>query len=161
MDKDREFYTFRGYTLHDSQRRETLSASMEDYLEMIFRLTQEGGHTRVLELAAALHVQPPSASRMIRRLAQEGLVKYEKYGIIRLTAQGQTIGEFLLQRHNMLENFLRFMGVEDVLEDAERIEHNISNPAVVGIARLLEFFAGSPASAACWKAFLETHRSRS
>jgi Mn-dependent DtxR family transcriptional regulator len=155
---ERAFYTFRGYTLHSAQRPNSLSASMEDYLEMIYRLSQQDSYTRVLELAAALHVQPPSASRMVRRLAAEGLVKYERYGIITLTEQGRTIGHFLLQRHNLLERFMSFLGLGDVLEDAERIEHNISNQAVAGIAKLLDFFSADPGLLAEWQAFLETCR---
>ncbi len=156
-DGGREFYTFRGYTLQSAERPDSLTASMEDYLEMIWRLSQEDHYTRVLELAAALHVQPPSASRMLRRLADEGLVKFERYGIITLTGQGRTIGQFLLQRHNLLERFLGFLGLEDVLEDAERIEHNISNQAVSGIAVLLEFFAADPDASAAWQAYREAH----
>jgi Mn-dependent DtxR family transcriptional regulator len=123
---------------------------MEDYLEMIYRLSEKDSYTRVLELACALHVQPPSASRMFQRLAEEGLVQYEKYGIIRLTEQGRAIGAYLLQRHNLLAQFLELIGVQDVLEDAERIEHNISDTAMAGIARLLEFFSKHPECRLAW-----------
>lgn len=152
MDKDRGFYTFRGYSLQDARRKNSLSASMEDYLEMVYRLSEEDSYTRVLELANALHVQPPSASRMLRRLAEEGLVEYEKYSIIRLTEQGYKIGSYLINRHNVLEEFLSLLGVPDVLEDAERIEHNISAAAMSGIARLLLFFKDNPESKTSWQA---------
>lgn len=151
MDGDRSFYTFRGYSLHDAQRKNSLSASMEDYVEMIFRLSQEDSYTRVLELANALHVQPPSASRMLQRLSEEGLVEYEKYSIIRLTQQGEKIGAYLLHRHSVLEEFLTLIGVPDVLEDAERIEHNISAAAMTGISRLLDFFAQDAEASAAWR----------
>ncbi len=154
MDQSRDFYTFRGYSLQDARRKNSLSASMEDYLEMIYRLSEEDSYTRVLELANALHVQPPSASRMLQRLAEEGLVEYEKYSIIRLTEQGHTIGAYLLHRHNVLEQFLALLGVPDVLEDAERIEHNISAAAMSGIAGLLSFFSSHPDSLAAWKTHL-------
>ena len=154
MGSERGFYTFRGYSLQDARRKNSLSASMEDYLEMICRLSEEDSYTRVLELANALHVQPPSASRMLRRLAEEGLVEYEKYSIIRLTEQGHKIGSYLIHRHNVLEEFLSLIGVPDVLEDAERIEHNISAAAMSGIARLLEFFKENPGSRALWQACL-------
>lgn len=154
MDRDRSFYTFRGYSLQDAQRKNSLSASMEDYLEMIFRLSAEDSYTRVLELANALHVQPPSASRMLQRLSEEGLVEYEKYSIIRLTGQGQKIGAYLLNRHSVLEEFLSLIGVPDVLEDAERIEHNISAAAMSGISRLLRFFAEDPERTKAWKDYL-------
>lgn len=158
MDQSRDFHTFRGYSLQDARRKNSLSASMEDYLEMIYRLSQEDSYTRVLELANALHVQPPSASRMLQRLADEGLVEYEKYSIIRLTAQGNSIGAYLLNRHNVLERFLSLIGVPDVLEDAERIEHNISAAAMAGIAELLEFFGRDIAVLDSWKAHLSRRR---
>ena len=144
VDKERDFYTFRGYTMLSLKGEKHLSASMEDYLEMVFRLSQQAGYTRVLELASALHVQPPSATTMIQRLAHEGLVAYERYGIIALTNEGKRIGAYLLSRHAALEEFLILLGVTEPLVDAERIEHNISDEAMAGIVRLLEFFRSNP-----------------
>jgi DtxR family Mn-dependent transcriptional regulator len=158
MDEDRDFHTFRGYSLKDAKRKNSLSASMEDYVEMIYRLSLEDSYTRVLELANALNVQPPSASRMLRRLADEGLVKYEKYSIVRLTPQGAEIGAYLLNRHEILEQFLTLLGVPDVLEDAERIEHNISAAAMAGISELLAFFGSNSEALAAWKEHLSRTR---
>lgn len=158
MDEDRDFHTFRGYSLKDAKRKNSLSPSMEDYVEMIYRLSLEDGYTRVLELANALNVQPPSASRMLRRLADEGLVKYEKYSIVRLTPQGNEIGAYLLNRHDVLEQFLTLLGVPDVLEDAERIEHNISAAAMSGISKLLAFFSENKDALAAWKEHLSRAR---
>lgn len=159
MSASKDFYTFRGYSLHSARRPDSLTPSMEDYLEMIYRLSQQDGYTRVLELAAALHVQPPSASRMIQRLAEGNLLEYEKYSIIRLTPQGAEIGSYLLRRHNTLEEFLRLLGIEDVLEDAEKIEHNISAPALAAINKLLAFFAGHPLCRCAWENFRSTRLS--
>ena len=53
------FYTMKGYQLNETG---TLTASMEDYLEMICRLAQKNGVVRINELAAELHVKPSSAS---------------------------------------------------------------------------------------------------
>ena len=158
MDQTRDFHTFRGYSLQDARRKNSLSASMEDYLEMIYRLSAEDTYTRVLELANALNVQPPSASRMLRRLADEGLVEYEKYSIIRLTPQGNEIGAYLLHRHNVLEQFLTLLGVPDVLEDAERIEHNISAAAMAAISQLLSFFDRDERALAAWREYISQGR---
>lgn len=153
MRGNKDFYTFRGYSLHNSQHPDSLTPSMEDYLEMIYRLSAEEGYTRVLEVAQALHVQPPSASRMIQRLAEADFLVYEKYSIIRLTPRGEEIGRFLLRRHNTLESFLRFLGVGEVLEDAEKIEHNISSAALQAVEKLLAFFARHPDCRAAWEEF--------
>jgi Mn-dependent DtxR family transcriptional regulator len=136
-----EFHTFRGYSLNDARQEDSLSPSMEDYLEMIYRLSRSDGFTRVLAIASALHVQPPAASRAMHRLAEGGFVQYERYSIIRLTEQGEALGAHLLKRHNTLERFLGLLDVDDPLEDVERIEHNISARALMGIESLISFFS--------------------
>lgn len=143
MSENREFYTFRGYTIR--QFEQELTPSMEDYLEMIFRLSQDEGYTRINELAAALNVQPSSASKMVQKLTGADYLKYEKYSIIKLTEKGRKVGSFLLQRHNTIESFLQIIGVtRGILEDTEKIEHNISNHTLECIATLVDFFQQNP-----------------
>lgn len=144
MGKKEEFYTFRGYSLQD-QETKSLTASMEDYLEMICRLSEQDGFTRTTDLASALNVQPPSVTRMVRRLADSDLVKYERYGMLRLTDKGMELGLSLLARHQALENFLRLIGVEgSVLEDTERMEHNVSETTLKRIIELADFLQQHP-----------------
>lgn len=136
-----EFYTFRGY----ANQHQGLSASMEDYLEMIFRLSQDKPYTRIHDLAAALNVQPPSATKMVQKLAELDYLKYEKYGMIELTPSGRKIGTLLLERHERLAAFLRALGVKtNVLDDTERIEHNLSDETLACIFHFLEFMEASP-----------------
>lgn len=153
MNTDQDFYTVRGYHLRNRRHRESLTPSMEDYLEMIYRLSQREDFTRVLKLASALNVQPPSASNMVQKLADNNWLHYEKYGIIRLTDKGRQRGSYLLQRHRTVEKFLLFLGLEDVLEDTEKIEHNISPAALAQIEKLLAFFASEPETLSRWQAF--------
>ena len=62
---------------------------------------------------------------------------YEKYGLVKLTQEGERIGRILLERHILIESFLSKIGVRDaLLRDTEMIEHNIS---VEGL-RSIEFF---------------------
>ena len=125
MDKKNEFYTARGYEI--SAVKNALTPSMEDYLEMIYRISHEAGYTRVNELAEKLNVQPPSVTKMIQKLSERSLLNYEKYGMIHLTEEGKKLGKFLLDRHNILEEFLNLIGANDNLQkDVETIEHNIS-----------------------------------
>lgn len=153
MDNKTDFYTYRGYYLKNTRHQESLTPSMEDYLEMIYRLSKDSGYTRVLELATALNVQPPSASNMVQRLADRNWLVYEKYSIIRLTEKGRERGAYLLKRHLILEQFLYFLGLEDVLEDVEKIEHNISPAAVSKLEQLLAFFNSYPNIQAEWQSF--------
>ena len=81
-----------------------LTASMEDYLEMIYRLSLNTGFTRIHELSNALNVQPPSATKMVQKLAELKLLKYEKYGVVTLEQDGKKLGQVLLNRHNIIES---------------------------------------------------------
>jgi len=135
----REFYTDRGYALL-RQDDNVLTASMEDYLEMAYRLGKNKGYTRMGDLAEALNVQPPSASKMVQKLADMGFFNYEKYGVVEFTDLGRETGEYLLRRHETIEKFLMMIGVsKNILEDTEKIEHNISDETYKKIMILLQF----------------------
>ena len=76
---DDKFYTFRGYSLLGYQLR-NLTPGMEDYLEMLYRLTSGKGYVRLNDLARHLNVQPSSASKMIQKLSQHGFIKMKNTG---------------------------------------------------------------------------------
>ncbi len=137
-----EFFTFREYMRKD---QELLTPSAEDYMEMIYRLSQENGFTRVNDLASALNVQPPSVTRMIQKLAELNLIKYEKYGVIMLQPYGIEVGRSLLERHNLIEKFLKMLNInEGLLEETEKIEHTINDDILKGIKDLVSFFTDYP-----------------
>ncbi|MGI6538948.1 MAG: metal-dependent transcriptional regulator [Caldicoprobacterales bacterium] len=119
------FYTVRGYqTL--KRRNKMLTSSMEDYMEMIYRICLKNGYVRINTLAELLNVQAPSVSRVVEKLKARKLINYEKYGVIQLTDKGKEVGAFLLKRHITVETFLKHLGVKETLMDTELIEHNIS-----------------------------------
>lgn len=120
-----DFHTFSEYMKREDNK---ITASMEDYVEMIWRLSMDTGFTRMNELAEALNVHPPSATRMVQRLGKLGLLKYEKYGLIILKDNGKILGRFLLKRHNIIEAFLRLFSVPEdmILTETEKIEHTLS-----------------------------------
>lgn len=139
MIEESPFYTVRGYALLN-QDNNVLTASMEDYLEMAYRLGKDKGYARTNDLAKALNVQPPSASKMVKKLAKMGYFIYEKYGVIELTEQGCEAGDFLLKRHQTIEKFLTMLGVENnTLEDTEKIEHSISDETYKHITLFYQF----------------------
>lgn len=128
-----------------------LTSGMEDYLEMVYRMTEGEGTVRLFDLAASLNVQPPSATRMVQRLAHAGLLDYEKYGTIQLTPEGKRRGLSLLNRHHLIEEFLRALGVrENVLKDTELIEHNISDELLGRISSFVSFARKNPAWLRQW-----------
>lgn len=137
-----DFYTFNEYIKKDLG---ILTPSMEDYVEMIYRLSMNREYTRINELAYALNVQPPSVTRMVKKLSDIGFVNYERYGIITLTEKGKLKGNILLMRHNIIEKFLRSIGVrEGILEETEKIEHIISKETLSCITNYLSFLNDNP-----------------
>lgn len=141
---NQNFHTVRGYEILGKQK-EALSHGMEDYLEMIYRNSIAEGYVRINALAESLNVQAPSATRMVQKLAKLGLLDYEKYGIVKLTPHGERIGQFLLKRHEIIEDFLKIIGVEEkLLVNIELIEHNVTTGALNRIKILNEFFRTYP-----------------
>ena len=127
MDTEQLFYTQNGYDRADTG---PLTTAMEDYLEMICRLTRSGGE---------LHVQPSSASKMAALLRSGGYLTNERYGCLRLTEKGSQAGAYLLYRHDVLNRLLRRInGSADELEQTERIEHYIDVRTVRNIDAFLD-----------------------
>jgi Mn-dependent DtxR family transcriptional regulator len=123
-----------------------LTASMEDYLEMIYRLSIDTGFTRIHDLSAALNVQPPSATKMVQRLGELNLLKYEKYGVIVLQEAGIKRGKDLLKRHNTIEELLRVLGLpeKNIVSETEKIEHTLSDETTKFFERYINFIKDNP-----------------
>ena len=134
-DKDK-FYTLKGYALLDGN---TITASMEDYLEMIYRIHSRGEAVRIGVLAESLNVKPSSATKMVGNLKKEGLVLSEKYGYIKLTESGCELGKYLVFRHDTLHRFLCYINQsENELKQVEMIEHFFNVKTVLNIKKLLD-----------------------
>jgi len=139
-----EFHTVRGYQLLEQNDR-LLTSSMEDYLEMISRHSKEVGFIRINTLAELLNVKASSATKMVQKLSESGFLDYEKYGIIFLTEKGKILGDYLLERHKIIENFLKTIGIKaNALVETELIEHNISEDTLKNINHLVNFFLENP-----------------
>ena len=120
-----QFHTARGYEIIAQERRE-MSASLEDYMEMIYRIIKDSDFTRVNEIAAQLNVRPSSVSKMLAKLSGLGLINYEKYGVITLTESGNNLGNYLLWRHNTIAAFFEMLLGKDNKQafiEAELAEH--------------------------------------
>lgn len=96
------FYTMKGY---ERSASDEMTSSMEDYLEMVCRMEEEGEPIRVSSLAASLHVRPSSASKMLDNLRKAGYIDFKKYGSIMVTDKGYEEGRYLLHRHRVLQDF--------------------------------------------------------
>ena len=114
--------------------------SMEDHIEQIYLLIQQKGYARVSDIAEALSVLPSSVTKMVQKLDKDGYLVYEKYRGLTLTPKGDKLGKLLVQRHELLEQFLRLIGVDEdkIYDDVEGIEHHLSWNSIDRIADLVQ-----------------------
>ncbi|KAB3539095.1 DtxR family transcriptional regulator [Alkaliphilus pronyensis] len=128
-----------------SSENKKLTSSMEDYLEMIYRTCIKEGYIRVNQLARKLNVRPSSATKIVQKLSELQLIIYQRYGIIQLTQEGKTIGEFLLKRHDIIQRFLKILGIEEtLLKETELIEHDVSSRTLQAIDLFNSFIDQNP-----------------
>lgn len=154
-----KFHTVRGYQLLE-QNKKLLTSAMEDYLEMIYRNSLVEGYMRINTLAELLNVAASSATKMVQKLNILGLIDYKKYGIIFLTEDGKELGKYLLERHNIIELFLKNLGVEeDLLTETELIEHNVSASTLQKISTFNRFLKDNPDIVIKYKQFSENSMS--
>ncbi|RLQ95166.1 transcriptional regulator MntR [Falsibacillus albus] len=120
--------------------------SMEDYIEQIYMLIENKGYARVSDIADALSVHPSSVTKMVQKLDKDDYLVYEKYRGLILTQKGKKIGKRLVYRHELLEQFLKMIGVkeEHIYEDVEGIEHHLSWDSIDRIGDLVMFFEENP-----------------
>ena len=124
----------------------TSSTAAQDYLEQIHRLIGSKGYARVADIAAALEIAPASVTTMIQRLDADGLVVYEKYRGVVLTAQGRDIAEEVVTRHEVLARLLRSFGLDEktIYQDVEGMEHHISKATLRVLTAIVEELERNP-----------------
>jgi len=117
-----------------------LSRSKQDYLKALYALGAGGEVVSTSDLATRLSVSPPSVTHMLGRLDDAGLVRHRPRGGARLTESGRRAALGIVRRHRILETFLvRVLGLDwsEVHEDAEVLEHHISDRVLEAIDRLI------------------------
>jgi Mn-dependent DtxR family transcriptional regulator len=100
---------------------------MEDYLEVIYELITQKGYATTVDISDYLNVSSPSVTKMLQRLNESGHVNYERYRGISLTESGVTVAKNMHDRHGILADFLKMIGVDEdtANRDAEGIEHHL------------------------------------
>ena len=123
------------------------STAVEDYLERILELINTKGYARVVDIARSLSISQASVTNMVQRLDSEGLLKYEKYRGLVLTTAGETLARNITQRHHLLTDFLKLLGLPDdvIFHDVEGMEHHISPPTLRAIENLTRVLNRHPA----------------
>ena len=123
------------------------SSAVEDYLERILELIDSKGYARVVDIATSLKISQASVSNMVQRLDGDGLLKYEKYRGLVLTAAGETLARNITRRHQLLTDFLTLLRLDKqvIHHDVEGMEHHISPPTLRAIEQLTAQLKRRPA----------------
>jgi DtxR family Mn-dependent transcriptional regulator len=129
-----------------------LTAPVEDYLKAIFEIASDvgtesgqGAAAGTNEIAQALGIAPASVTGMLRRLAELGLISYERYRGVRLSDSGRRAALRTIRRHRVIEAYLtKALGYpwDRVHEEAERLEHAASDDLIDRMAAAI----GEPAT---------------
>lgn len=102
------------------------SQTEENYLKSLFLLANAKGEISLSDLSKSLEISIPTANSMVNKLHEKGLLNYEKYKPLVLTAKGKKEAALIIRKHRLTEMFLvEFMrfGWEQVHDIAEQIEH--------------------------------------
>lgn len=120
-----------------------LTSVMKQYMKHIYLLADPTDQVVPLQVAHALGVYPSTVSKMTRKLANHGLIKYEHYGKLHLTKEGKQLGQTLVIQHEILEQFLRIMGIKDAYlkKELEEIELNVGPYLMERIEFLNQYFS--------------------
>ena len=112
---------------------ESLTGPVEDYLKAIYHAGRGSVSVATNDIAQRLNLTPASVSGMLRRLAEQGLVSYEKYRGVTLTETGRRAALRTVRRHRVIEAYLSNAldyPWDRVHDEAERLEHAASDELV-------------------------------
>ncbi len=112
----------------------------EDYVELILDLIRAKGEARATDLADRLGVSHATVNNQIAKLVKEGLVETEPYRALFLTEDGEALARRARRRHRLVVAFLTAIGVDEATahQDAEGIEHHVSDETLARMAAFLE-----------------------
>jgi DtxR family Mn-dependent transcriptional regulator len=139
---------------------DTLTASLEDYLEAIFHIIAEKEAVKPKDIAKRLEVSNSSVTGALRSLADKALINYAPYDVISLTPAGKTAAKDVVRRHEVLRDFfVKVLAVEegDADKAACRMEHSIPKVILERFIRFAEFIEVCPRGGAKWIAGFGYH----
>jgi DtxR family Mn-dependent transcriptional regulator len=117
-----------------------MSKGVEEYLEALYTLTQNGAAVSTHEVAERLKVAPASVTEMFKKLSEKGYVIYSPYQGVVLTDEGYRYGRKMARKHRILERFLHdvlSIKKDHVHEQACEMEHSLSDEIERSMCKIL------------------------
>ena len=119
--------------------------TIEDYVEMTYKLQKMKDRVKTNDIASAFNISPASVTEIFQKLAEEGYIDYERYGGVTLRIKGEKIAVDTIKKHNILREFLTSLGVREKIanEDACKIEHVINKETMNRLTKFVDFASKS------------------
>ena len=117
-----------------------LSASLEDYLEVISNSVEAGANIRAIDISKQMNVSRASVTEALKKLASKGYINYDRYEMLSLTEIGKEVADKIVSRHTILQRFFEEklnLSAEEASENACKIEHVITENAFKKIAEYI------------------------
>ena len=118
-----------------------LTASLEDYLEVIYNYTNQSKKIRAVDISKELRVTRASTTEALKKLVNKNLINYNRYDTITLTETGEKIAQKIVSKHKTLLTFFEsILGLteEEAAYNACKIEHVITDNAFEKISEYIK-----------------------
>ena len=115
-----------------------ISKSLEEYLKTMYVLKKQNGNIRVTDVANKMNCTKPSVNKALNNLKEEKLVKYETYGTIELTEQGENLAQKILEAYDIVYLFLKDvldLDEQSAKDEAEKIKLAITDKTINKLAK--------------------------
>ncbi len=118
-----------------------VSKRYEEYLEVIYDISNQKGYARVKDVSEELDLGLSTVSEMFKKLDDQGYVNYEKYSGVTLTEKGKKLAIKLSEKHKTLREFLIILGLDEDVADKEacEIEHVVKNETMDRLTTFVDF----------------------
>ena len=115
-----------------------LSKSLEEYLKNIYILGKQEEKVRVTDIAEKMNCSKASVNKAVNNLKDEGLINYEIYGKIELTADGEELAKKIVEAYDIVYLFFKDvlnLDKEKAEEEAEKVKSTMSDEAINRLAK--------------------------
>lgn len=115
-----------------------ISKSLEEYLKCMYILKKQNDNIRVTDIAEKMNCTKPSVNKAIHNLKENGLLNYESYGKIELTAEGEDLAKKIIETYDIVYIFLKdVLGIDEkeAEKEAEKIKSSINDNTINKLAR--------------------------
>ena len=115
-----------------------ISKALEEYLKTMYVLQKQNGNIRVTDIANKMNCSKPSVNKALNNLKDEKLIKYETYGTIELTEDGESLAQKILEAYDIVYVFLKdVLNIEEdeAKNEAEKIKLAITDKTINKLAK--------------------------